>query len=228
MAKRNRTTIEHRENIRNKRRKAPKLERAQAHREIKPHILIVCEGQNTEPSYFNKFRLSSATIKALGEGYNTISLVERTVKIAEQGQYDQVWCVFDKDDFDDNNFNSAIEKANSLGYKVAYSNQAFEYWLILHFDDHQGAKMHRNQYNKRLNQLLSPFNITYDGNGIKIINDDFFEILESIDDNTNQRRIDLAIKRAKRNYNKLDHSSPAKEESSTTIFKLVEELNKYI
>jgi hypothetical protein len=38
----------------------------------------------------------------------------------------------------------------------------------------------------------------------------------------------LAIMRAKRNFNRLDHSNPAKEESSTTVFRLVEELLKYV
>jgi len=40
----------------------------------------------------------------------------------------------------------------------------------------------------------------------------------------NKKRIDLAIFRAKRNYNLLSHSSPALEESSTTVFRLVEML----
>ncbi|MGN6417310.1 MAG: RloB domain-containing protein [Pseudobacter sp.] len=33
--------------------------------------------------------------------------------------------------------------------QIAYSNQAFEYWLILHFEDHQGGKIDRNDYHKK-------------------------------------------------------------------------------
>ena len=120
----------------------------------RPTILIVCEGENTEPSYFSQFKLSTATIKAIGEGYNTVSLVNRALKLSKEKSYDQVWCVFDKDDFSVNNFNNAITLSEANNFGVAYSNQAFEYWLILHFDDHQGGGMHRDDYN---NHRLSLF-----------------------------------------------------------------------
>ena len=58
--------------FRSDRRKAPILERPAAYLAEKPSILIVCEGENTEPSYFNQFRIYSATVKSVGEGYNTI------------------------------------------------------------------------------------------------------------------------------------------------------------
>lgn len=193
-----------------------------------PTILIICEGKNTEPSYFNQFRLSSATIKSIGEGYNTISLVNRANQLANDQQYDQVWCVFDKDDFADADFNEAIQIAEAQGFKVAYSNQAFEYWLILHLDDHQGGEMNRSDYNGKLNELLKPFSVIYDGNGSKKVNEDFFSILDGTDTKTNKKRVELAIARAQKKYHSLDHTSPAKEESSTTVFKLTEELLKYL
>ena len=46
--------------------------------------------------------------------------------------YSQVWVVFDKDDFDD--FDEAVALAEKYGFKVAWSNQSFEYWLYLHFN----------------------------------------------------------------------------------------------
>ena len=115
----------HKNRLKTKRRHKLTLERAQPSLTVKPTILIVCEGKNTEPSYFRQFRLSSATIKAIGEGYNTTSLVNRTTQIASGENYDQVWCVFDKDDFNDAEFNNAIEMARANNFGVAYSNQAF-------------------------------------------------------------------------------------------------------
>lgn len=218
----------HKEQLKAKRRAEPNLERPAAELIEKPSILIVCEGENTEPSYFNQFRLSSATIKSVGEGYNTISLVRRAAQLAYEKQYDQVWCVFDKDDFAENDFNSAIQIAEAENLRVAYSNQSFEYWLILHFDDHQGGGMHRRGYNDKINELLKPFGVTYDGNGSKKISEDIFELLGGIDIKTNKKRIDLAITRATRNFNQFDHKNPAKEESSTTVFRLAEELLKYM
>ncbi|MBX2925626.1 MAG: RloB domain-containing protein [Chitinophagaceae bacterium] len=218
----------HKEQLRVKRRIEPNLERPVAELIEKPSILIVCEGENTEPSYFNQFRLSSATVKSVGEGYNTTSLVNRAIQLANEKQYDQVWCVFDKDDFDENDFNNAIQIAEGQNFKVAYSNQSFEYWLILHFDDHQGGGMHRRDYNDKINELLKPFGVTYDGNGSKKVSEDFFELLDGIDTKTNKKRIDLAITRATRNFDHFDHKNPAKEESSTTVFRLAEELLQYL
>ena len=218
----------HKEQLKASRKKAPGLERAAPSRTEKPTILIVCEGENTEPSYLRQFRLSTATIKPVGEGYNTVTLVRRAIALAQEDHYEQVWCVFDKDDFSANDFNSAITIAESNNFGVAYSNQAFEYWIILHFDDHQGGGMHRNDYHDRINALLRPFDVTFDGKGNKTISEGIFELLDAVDERSNKERKMLAIERAKRNHDRLDHRNPASEESSTTVFKLVEELLKYV
>jgi hypothetical protein len=62
-----------------RRRGQPSLVRGEPFRTTKPAILIICEGENTEPSNFSRFRLSSALIYPVGEGYNTVSLVNRAV-----------------------------------------------------------------------------------------------------------------------------------------------------
>lgn len=210
-----------------RRRSKPVLDRNEPFIEEKPTLLIVCEGKNTEPSYFRQFRLSSAKIIPLGIGSNTISLVNETADLSQEYKYDQIWCVFDKDDFSADDFNSAILIAEAQGFNVAYSNQAFEYWLILHLEDHQGGGMHRRQYNDKINENLKAHGLKYDGNGTKEITGDLFEFLESVDPNYQKSRQNLAIERAKRIYESLNHNSPANEESSTTVFKLVEEIMKY-
>jgi hypothetical protein len=206
-----------------------------------PIFLIYCEGKNTEPSYFNKFKLPFVTIDSFGEGKNTLSLVKRAKELADEAEtknkkYDQVWCVFDADPKPDNpyqagNFNNAIQKAESHGFRVAYSNQAFEYWLILHFEDHQGGSMDRKLYGNKLNSFLKELGVFYDFDGNKKINHDFFNVLNAIvktdKDGNNLTRADLAKKRAEHIYNRIDTKKPALEESSTTVFKLIEELMKY-
>lgn len=117
-------------------RAARNLRRLSYVREVKQTFLIVCEGENTEPDYFNAFRLTSSNIKAVGQGINTVSLVQKALRIREEErkkgrEYDQCWVVFDKDDFPDNDFNRAIALAQSNGMNAAYSNQAFEYWFLL-------------------------------------------------------------------------------------------------
>jgi len=227
--------------IKAKRRNEPSLERTAAKKDVYPRYLIYCEGKNTEPSYFNQFKLSTLTVEAFGEGKNTLSLVKEAKKIAEKAkkegkEFKKVWCVFDADPKRDNpkqlqNFNNAITLAKSLGFEVAYSNQAFEYWLLLHFNDHQGAAMYRTLYGTHLNTYLSEFNIYYDYNNSKIIDSHFFNILMMIAlEHKNGKtftRTDIAIKRAEKVYARLDHLNPGKEESSTTVFKLVKQLLKF-
>ncbi|AZA88700.1 RloB domain-containing protein [Chryseobacterium shandongense] len=225
-----------------RRRAGTTLERPEPSLEIKPSILIYCEGENTEPSYFNKFKVSSATIEAFGEGKNTLSLVKEAIKIAKKAKedgrpFDQIWCVFDADPKPDNpkqlqNFNDAVALCNTTGLYKAYSHQAFEYWLILHFEDHQGGAMPRTDYDKKLNDYLKPYGISYDGYGSKIVTSEIFKVLfEQMGTGKNGEiitRCDIATKRADNIYkNHAPHHNPGKEESSTLVYELVKELLKY-
>lgn len=224
------------EKIKARRRGEVILERKIPELEENPTILIYCEGKNTEPSYFNKFRLSSLTIDTFGEGRNTLSLVQRAKIISDNKSYDQVWCVFDADPKPDNpkqleNFNRAILLANKLGFGLAYSNQAFEYWLILHFEEHQGGTMDRSLYGDKINSYINKLGVHYDYKGSKEISQDFYNLFETVihtdKDGRKYTRSDIAIKRAEKIYKQLDHNNPGKEESSTTVYKLVKELTKY-
>lgn len=215
-----------------KRRIEPVLERDEPTKLKKAKFLIICEGENTEPSYFNQFKLTYADIESIGEGYNTISLVNRAIEIVktkkQRGKkYNQVWCVFDKDDFLDYNFNEAIRKAEVNNMKVAFSNQAFEYWIILHFQDHQGGKMHRDFYNEIINSHLRQFNLYFDRDGSKHITEEIFEVLQSKLKNRKRSRQENAINRAKRIFEEKENESPAKSESNTSVYKLIKEIMKY-
>lgn len=109
-------------------------------------FLIVTEGKRTEPLYFKGMRkliqekiggrldvIEAPVIDIQGEGCSTGKLIEITEQIVKEAKiiYQNVWVVFDKDDFGD--FNQAIKQGIDKGYKVAWSNQSFEYWLYLHF-----------------------------------------------------------------------------------------------
>lgn len=50
----------------------------------KKSFLIICEGENTEPDYFNAFRLTSATVKAVGKGLGTMNLVKEAIIIRDR------------------------------------------------------------------------------------------------------------------------------------------------
>lgn len=223
--------------MKNRKRGAPIFDRKKPNRVVKKSFLIICEGKNTEPSYFNHFKLSTATIKPIGKGVSNLFLVGQAIKIKKQyeednKEFDFVWCVFDADPNHDSpkqliNFTDALSLAESNSIKVAYSNQAFEYWFILHFEDHRGENMPRGDYHYKINGYLKPLKCFYDGKKTKKINDDFFNQL-LVEENGISRQY-KAIERAKRNlkWHEEHNTAPANAESSTTVFKLVEELNKY-
>lgn len=195
------------------------LSRRQGVREIKQSFLIVCEGEKTEPDYFKAFRMTTATVKAVGQAMNTMTLVNKAISIREadrqkKREYDQCWVVFDKDDFPAHDFNQAIQLAEKNGIRVAYSNQAFEYWFLLHYNLYTGP-IHRNQYKDMLTKLTGlQYNKT-EGFGAVMYN-----LLLS--------RQKQAIKNADTVLAEISHGNPAEEESSTTVHKLVIELNKYL
>lgn len=195
------------------------LSRRQGVREIKQSFLIVCEGEKTEPDYFKAFRMTTATVKAVGQAMNTMTLVNKAISIREadrqkKREYDQCWVVFDKDDFPAHDFNQAIQLAEKNGIRVAYNNQAFEYWFLLHYNLYTGP-IHRNQYKDMLTKLTGlQYNKT-EGFGAVMYN-----LLLS--------RQKQAIKNADTVLAEISHGNPAEEESSTTVHKLVIELNKYL
>jgi hypothetical protein len=128
--------------------------RRNANRKPYDHVLIVCEGEKTEPYYFEEIRvhldLDSANIKIDGScdsspksvvDYAEDVFIKERVKA---GNYDRVFCVFDRDQHE--TFDYALNKINSMNIELKnteYSEEdvfmairsipAFEYWFLLHF-----------------------------------------------------------------------------------------------
>lgn len=128
-------------------------QRAVGTRATRKKILIVCEGEKTEPEYFRSFRVHSQICDIRGFGDNTISLVNRAKKLNEQGDFLEVWCVFDRDSFPLKNVEAALNSARGFGFKCAFSSESFELWYILHFD-YLDTKITRSQYCKKLTESL--------------------------------------------------------------------------
>ncbi|MEC4985872.1 MAG: RloB family protein, partial [Oscillatoria sp. PMC 1076.18] len=112
------------------------LPRKVNNREVKQRFLIVCEGTKTEINYFESFRVPRTVIKVEGVGKNPSKVVNTAKELQEREDYDydQVWCVFDRDNWTPQDFNNAIADAEKKGFNVAYSNEAFELWYVLHFE----------------------------------------------------------------------------------------------
>ena len=217
-----------------KKRRARLEERKIESKIPKPNsFLIVSEGTKTEPYYFeglakyinklyesNSIKTAQPTIETCGEGKNTKSLVEETSKIVSRSPiiYEQVWVVFDKDDFKD--FDDAISLAQNNGFRVGWSNQCFEYWLYLHFY-YSDSALHRSDWYKKLDEIFKEKNISNDGYEKNL--SDIFDIV------TKHGSIKYAITnsiRVENTYNNI--VQPSKKDPCTTVYKLMQELKPYI
>jgi hypothetical protein len=174
-------------------------------------FLIVCEGERTEPNYFRAFRVpADVRVSIIGEGYNTLSLVRRAEELAKEQSYDQVWCVFDRDAFPPDAFNEALALARRRRFHVAYSNEAFELWYLLHFH-YYDTGITRGEYMTHLSNLLGR---PYHKNDTQI----YSMLLPRQPD---------AIRHAKHLLAQFYPPNPVRDNPSTTVHCLVEELNKF-
>ncbi|MFY7998051.1 MAG: RloB family protein [Candidatus Kapaibacteriota bacterium] len=177
-------------------------------------VLIVCEGEKTEVNYFRAF--PQAEVKpfdVVGTGKNTLSLVQEAERLQKAGKeqgkrYNQVWCVFDMDSFKAH-FSNAISSAKAKEFKVAYSNEAFELWYLLHFSFHD-ADLSRQQYGEKLTKFLGK---KYD----KAAPDMYQTLLE--------RQIQ-AIQNAEKLMERYEPHNAHANNPSTTVHTLVQRLNE--
>lgn len=110
-------------------------------------FLVVCEDQTTEPHYFNTFLAALPEevifLRAVGTGRDPLGVVEQAQREREKLQaeagreVDETWLVFDKDDADDGTkkterFEEAETLAEQQHFRLAFSNEVFELWLLLH------------------------------------------------------------------------------------------------
>jgi hypothetical protein len=86
-------------------------------------VLIVCEGQKTEPAYFKgvgaTYGLSSANVKVVPSDYGNdpVSVVEYAQEEYRKARdYDRVYCVFDRDGHA--NFDQAINRIGGVPLPV--------------------------------------------------------------------------------------------------------------
>lgn len=198
--------------------------------QLPPYTLIVSEGVKTEPLYLNglvdkinkqyKGIAKENHILVHGTGRNTKDLlkyVDKRVANGEWEKYKNIWLVYDKDDFPEDNFDNtqfSAENRNINKMKVAWSNESFELWLLLHFQDY-GADNGREAYIKRLNDYFD----------YSKTREDLFEMVTSLGSLHDAKR------RAKKQYsNYVDQgiTVPSKMIPATRVYELVEELEKYL
>lgn len=194
-----------------KKAKISKEKREIRQKNLPDRILILCEGEKTEPLYFHgfkkDFKLNNVSIEGLGA--NTDTIVQEAIR--RQKDYEQIWCVFDRDSFEKHNFNRAfalIKKYPKI--KIVYSNEAFELWYLLHFN-YYDTGISREQYKTKLSKYLE-------------------EKYQKNSKNMYERLLPFqnkAINNAKKLLRTYKRPNPEKDNPSTTVFELVERLNQF-
>lgn len=190
-------------------------------------ILIISEDTKSSTDYFKALikevqaTCSGSEVVGIakdsvvqGCGMSTTRLLEeaKSIRARRQIPFDRCWLVFDKDDFSD--FNKAIREATDAGFDVAWSNESFELWYLLHFR-YQNTAIPRDKCTTALEteiQKCKP-SFKYDKGASSM-----HTILAELGDQSQ------AIKNAERlqnNYQDTDYSS---HNPCTYVYKLIKEI----
>jgi len=177
-------------------------------------LVIVCEGEATEPIYFNHYRTRGKNLKIETPKTKKTDPVGLAKFARKQiGRYDldmrsgdQIWCVFDADHNTDSQISAACRVA-SPQIRIALSNPCFELWFLLHFA-YTESKISSTDLGLRLKKHLQKYAKTLD-------------VFNELDPRT-----DTAIRNAKKlnSYQKNNQIllRSAKSNPSTQVFRIVE------
>lgn len=147
-----------------------------------PDIIIACEDSVSAPTYFKSIVADLISNKLITQDSFVIAkhshtepsgvLKDLKSHVAKNGktykEFQHKWIVIDRDKERVNggghsaeDFNNALSGASSIkpqyNVEVAYANDAFELWYLLHFDAISTA-LTRDQINKRLIKKLKSIN----------------------------------------------------------------------
>jgi len=203
-------------------------DRLKSKRRAPANYLIVCEGKKTEPNYFNglkrkinekygnKVDVLIPNIDVKGTGMNTTSLVKYTQKMVNHANkvYGQVWVVFDKDDYNNEQFDSAIDNCN---YNVAWSNPNFELWLLAHFQK-------INRYISK-DDVLQELNKEFQRNRLGDYTKNDTNIFEKV---TSEGKLHTAIKNCEYMEELNKDGQASLKNPMTRVYKIIDGLKEYL
>ena len=199
------------------------LRRQTKPRKTRKRFLIICEGEKTEVNYFKAFAVpKKIEVMVQGEGKNSLSLVKKAIQIIDNlkqdDSFDQIWCVFDKDNCSKEQFNQAEGLAKQKNINIAYSNEAFEIWFILHFQ-YLDIATSRSEYLKILTTQMKKYGLLNEEEKYEKNREDMYEKLKPYQTTaiTNAEKLIQDRDEAKKH--------PFDANPSTTVQELVQELN---
>ena len=181
-------------------------------------MIVVTEGEKTEPGYLKAFKEIHVPPHIKKSVFNLRiipgvgvpkTVVDRAIQELQDLQgplsgKDSVWAMFDRDEHPE--FEGAKDKARNKGVHLAISNPCFEIWGIYHYQDWEGP-IGRDQCQKRLEELCP----SYDRNSGKI-----FEDQDIIKD-----KYCDAIRRAERSLDSREQEGDPEGNPSTSVHRLI-------
>ncbi len=130
--------------------------------------LIICCGVRTEKNYFNSIAMIIKRNYPKQTGINfdiepdpvdPQKMAKHLSNRKDLSSYQHIWVVFDKDDFEKDNFDNAVQivnehnKKSTKKFHALWSNECIELWFLLHFE-YMNAGITRNQYFEKLGRHL--------------------------------------------------------------------------
>ncbi len=183
---------------------------------------ILTNGEQTEKNYFELLKSKHSIYEVKVEFVNAdpLGLVEYAIRNFKDAN--QVWCVFDVDNsHKDNRFVPALKKAEDNGIKIAYSNMAFEVWLISHFERCE-KELQTKDYSTVLNKYFKDKGVTYSKNDKELLKKYFIPLYKDAVQNSK-----VVYQTRVKNFREVcpkDRLPIWNWNSSTDVFKLVEAL----
>ena len=174
-------------------------------------MIVVTEGEKTEPQYINEFlRIHQApNVRIGGTGFDPQGVVEKAIELKKsvgRGRA-HVWAVFDRDEH--LRFEEALRLAQRHGICVAVSNPCFEPWAVFHYRDH-AAPIDRHDCQRLLARLCA---------GYRADRGKLFKDTEAIRSNH-----DAAVQRGKRSLHDREKEDDPQGNPSTSMHVLMESI----
>ena len=152
-------------------RKIETTKRGAKPRKSYPIVVIVCEGEKTEPNYFRNFKQRHKPLQieivtgSSGKSYD--ALIKEAVRAKKKhidgtGAKWSVWCVSDVDGASQQQLDVYKKAADQHGFDIALSNPCFELWYQLHYQYTTSLSSTYSDLVKKLPKELVPYDKTRD------------------------------------------------------------------
>lgn len=138
-------------------------------RTAKPTIIIICEGEITEPKYFDSFKIKYGNnlveVHPIGIGGAPETVVQKAIEELQKRKREakksgnsfdleiEAWAAFDRDDIPMSKIRDAIALAERNKVFVAFSNPCFEVWGLMHYSLYSRPG-HQSECHKALEKVL--------------------------------------------------------------------------